>query len=166
MVNRPFYSRLYPVDKLPNKGANVRYELDDEEKEQLARHLKIPQIHKFEAVLKITGSARKAHVTGYVNGHIMQQCGVTLELFEVSFQEVIDEEFLYEPKNKIDSDAELFPEEEYDRIINNKIDIGSLCVEFFVLGLDPFPRKPGVEFTYTNNDAKDSPFAKLKQLKK
>ena len=46
------------------------------------------------------------------------------------------------------------------RSINGKIDLGALTAEFFALGLDPYPRKPGVEFVAPpGEDASDSPFA-------
>ena len=31
-------------------------------------------------------------------------------------------------------------------MIDGKIDLGALAAEFFALGLDPYPRKPGAEF--------------------
>ncbi len=33
-----------------------------------------------------------------------------------------------------------------DPIVNGRIDLGQLAAEFLALGLDPYPRKPGVEF--------------------
>ena len=33
-----------------------------------------------------------------------------------------------------------------DPLIDGKIDIGALATEFVALGLDPYPRKPGVTF--------------------
>jgi len=39
-------------------------------------------------------------------------------------------------------------------------------VEFIALGLDPFPRKPGVVFEYHDaQDEPEKPFAKLARLK-
>ena len=37
----------------------------------------------------------------------------------------------------------LADEDEPDPIIDGKIDLGALTAEFFALGLDPYPRKPG-----------------------
>ena len=33
-----------------------------------------------------------------------------------------------------------------DPIVDGKIDLGALAAEFLALGLDPYPRKPGVAF--------------------
>ncbi len=33
-----------------------------------------------------------------------------------------------------------------DPIIDGRVDLGAIVAEFLALGLDPYPRKPGVEF--------------------
>ena len=40
----------------------------------------------------------------------------------------------------------LADEDDPDPVIDGKIDLGALTAEFFALGLDPYPRKPGAEF--------------------
>ena len=57
----------------------------------------------------------------------------------------------------------LADEDEPDPVIDGKIDLGALAAEFFALGLDPYPRKPGVAFDEeeTNPEPTDSPFAAL-----
>jgi len=54
-----------------------------------------------------------------------------------------------------------------DPIVDGKIDLGALAVEFMALGLDPYPRKPGAEFTPPASDeALDSPFDALAKIAK
>ena len=49
-----------------------------------------------------------------------------------------------------------------DPIVDGQIDLGALAAEFMLLGLDPYPRKPGVEFAPpSEQDAQDTPFARL-----
>jgi hypothetical protein len=52
-------------------------------------------------------------------------------------------------------------------IVNGAIDLGKLASEFLVLGIDPYPRKPGVAFVppKTPDDPEEHPFAALKALK-
>ena len=52
-------------------------------------------------------------------------------------------------------------EDEPDPLIDGKIDLGALAAEFFALGLDPYPRKPGVSFEAPEDAADDSPLADL-----
>ncbi len=52
-------------------------------------------------------------------------------------------------------------------IVNGAIDLGALAVEFLMLGLDPYPRKPGAVFepVIAPVDPADHPFAALGALK-
>jgi hypothetical protein len=56
-------------------------------------------------------------------------------------------------------------EVEPDPIVDGKIDLGALAAEFFALGLDPYPRKPGVEFEppVEEEEDKESPFSALRR---
>ena len=58
-------------------------------------------------------------------------------------------------------------EEPPEPIINGAIDLGALATEFLILGLDPYPRKPGVSFDkpVETDDPQDHPFAALAGLK-
>jgi hypothetical protein len=55
-----------------------------------------------------------------------------------------------------------------DPIIGGRIDLGALAAEFLSLGLDPYPRKPGVDFEAPEGDApgEESPFAALGKLRR
>lgn len=57
-----------------------------------------------------------------------------------------------------------------DPITDGKIDLGTLASEFLTLGLDPYPRKPGVSFEPPGGlgvdaAADESPFSILRKLK-
>jgi uncharacterized metal-binding protein YceD (DUF177 family) len=52
-----------------------------------------------------------------------------------------------------------------DLIEDGIIDLGGYVVEHLALELDPFPRKPGAEFTPPETDPEPSPFAVLARLK-
>ena len=61
----------------------------------------------------------------------------------------------------------LADEDEPDPVIDGKIDLGALAQEFFALGLDPYPRKPGVAFEQGAESAPaDSPFSALAERAK
>ena len=54
-----------------------------------------------------------------------------------------------------------------DPIVDGRIDLGALAVEFLALALDPYPRKPGAEFTPPPEEAPpDSPFDALPEMAK
>ena len=51
-----------------------------------------------------------------------------------------------------------------DVLHGEAIDVAGYVVEHLALEIDPFARKPGVEFEYTPPDEEESPFAVLKKL--
>ncbi len=47
------------------------------------------------------------------------------------------------------------------------VDLGAIATEYFLLGIDPYPRKPGAEFQSPSaGEAAANPFAALAALKK
>jgi hypothetical protein len=52
-------------------------------------------------------------------------------------------------------------------LIGGTVDLGALATEFLILGLDPYPRKPGATFQPPGGaSADEGPFAALAKLKK
>jgi hypothetical protein len=52
-------------------------------------------------------------------------------------------------------------------LIGGVVDLGALATEFFILGVDPYPRSPGAIFEPPQNVKPDEgPFAVLAQLTK
>jgi hypothetical protein len=50
---------------------------------------------------------------------------------------------------------------------NGIVDLGAVATEFLILGIDPYPRKPGAEFTPAKTRQEgEHPFAALAALKK
>jgi hypothetical protein len=58
--------------------------------------------------------------------------------------------------------------DEPEPLIGNVVDLGLLATEFFILGIDPYPRAPGVAFDAPKpqSDAAANPFAALAALQK
>lgn len=113
-------------------------------------------------------------VTGRLEAEVEPICVVTLEPFAASVREVI--EAVFAPAEIIARMIENFaPEDDEDStgtpelpdpIVDGCIDPAALAVEFLILGLDPYPRKPGVQFpTLKVGEEALSPFAALQALK-
>ena len=108
-------------------------------------------------------------MTGAVHGELTQVCVVSLEPFPAMVDEEIDVQFApraeggaaHRPWTQRDSFS-MTDEGEPDPIIEGKIDLGALAAEFFALGVDPYPRKPGVSFeSPEESKATVSPFSAL-----
>jgi len=157
------FSYLFSVEKLPQNGTKQVLELTVDECLQLAQYLNLAEIKSFKADFNIHGTSDKVTVSGVVDAVVVQTCVVSLELFEAYVHEQIEAEFVAEKKSSKRSEEQDLLDHD-DLIINGKINLGSLATEFFVLGLDPFPKKPGAEFHYIEDDSQPSPFDRLRDL--
>jgi hypothetical protein len=51
-------------------------------------------------------------------------------------------------------------------MVDGTADLGAVATEFLLLGIDPYPRKPGAVFALPDEDATgDGPFAVLAKLR-
>jgi uncharacterized metal-binding protein YceD (DUF177 family) len=173
MTEERAFSRLVRVDALPREGQAITIEASPAEREELAQFYRLPAIAALTATLRLDpwgqGGAR---VTGAVHGELTQTCVVSLEPFPATVDEDVDVRFAPQTAANSRSTAteaaqtfSLADEDEPDPVIDGKIDLGALTTELFALGLDPYPRKPGVAFDEggPNSEPTDSPFAALAQ---
>lgn len=159
-------SRLVDVRNLPPHGSEARVEANPEECAALAKDFKIPAVRSLKGEFKLKGSARRIHVSGRVTAAITQICVVTLEPFDSTLEEEVDVDFSDAAGIPVDPPSEIHGYVPPDEIVNGHVDLGALTAEFLALGLDPYPRKPGVDFSFEGGPAeKDSPFAALGKLK-
>ena len=175
MAEATSFSRLVRVESLPPEGQIVTIEATPTERDALASFYKLPAIAALTARLRLEPWGRRgARVTGAVYGELTQVCIVSLEPFPATVDEDVDVRFApptaADPKSSA-QEAQAFAladQDEPDPIIDGKIDLGALAAEFFALGLDPYPRKPGavLEEERTNSEPIDSPFSALAQWDK
>jgi uncharacterized metal-binding protein YceD (DUF177 family) len=170
MTEERLFSRVVRIDSLPREGQVVTIEASPAEREALASFYKLPTIAVLTATLRIDPWGRGgARVTGAVHGELTQVCVVSLEPFPETVDEDVDVRFAPETgadrRSMAAEETQTFSladEDEPDPVVDGKINLGALISEFFALGLDPYPRKPGAVF---EEDAKseptDSPFSAL-----
>lgn len=190
------FSRPFLVEELlrrPDEPFTI--EADADELKALAEADGLPGISMLKATVRVARMAKMVHVTGEVRARVTQICVVSLDPFDSEIVEPIDVRFSTEtappppmsprkaealerqarrrserhepappppPPPALDLD-----EDPPDPIIDGRIDIGALAAEFLALGLDPYPRKPGVAFEAPAEPAEEkSPFAALAKLRK
>ena len=176
MAEEKLFSRFARVDALPREGQVITIEATPAEREELASFYRLPAIAALTAMLRLDPWGRGgARVTGAVHGDLTQICVVSLEPFPAIVDEDVDVRFALQtvanPRSTAAQETETFSladEDEPDPVIDGKIDLGALAAEFFALGLDPYPRKPGAvsDKERTNSEPADSPFAALAQRDK
>jgi cytochrome b pre-mRNA-processing protein 3 len=156
-------SRTVSVRHLPPEGLEVTVEPTPDERAALAKDLKLLAIHALEGRLRLTGTPERVHVEGAVRARVTQTCVVTLEDFEDSIEEEVEVDFAPGASAAGEAGAD---DEPPDEIAGGHVDLGALTAEFLALGLDPYPRKPGAEFSFEGQgDEAESPFAALRKLK-
>lgn len=174
-AEKPF---SYPieVETVPEQGLDVSISADEAARQALAKADGLPAITSLEAEFHV---ARKGlalfNVSGTVRAWVTQTCVVSLEPFESEIVEDVDVDFA-ESAAVLEATARAgslvsppgAPERDPpDPIIDGTIDLGALAAEFLALGLDPYPRKPGVEFAPLPSEGEDKvakPFDVLRKL--
>ncbi len=190
---KPPFSRPFSVEELLRRPEEpLTLTADPDELAALASEVGVVSIEALKAVLKIVKQGKEVRVTGEIRASVTQECVVTLEPFASEIAEDVDVRFAF-PAAPIPSQHReggrmsrrraqdmmdhrpappVLPTHEEDdppdTIIDGKIDLGALAVEFMALGLDPYPRKPGAAFAEMVDDevVDESPFAQLAGFKK
>jgi hypothetical protein len=160
-------SRPVDVGRLPRGRAEVTVEASPEECAALAREFGIPALRDLVGRFTLSGTLSRLIVTGTVEAVASQVCTVSLETFDTRVSEPVEVVFSDAPQPEEeaeDSPLEGAPEPP-DAIVNGRIDLGGLTAEFLALGLDPYPRKPGMSFEPIASGPEKGPFEALRQLR-
>jgi uncharacterized metal-binding protein YceD (DUF177 family) len=155
-------SRPLRVEDVPERGLDVKVTPNADELNALSRDFGLVGIDRLEGQFHVTRKGKDAFVKGRIAAGVTQICVVTLESF--SSEVVEDVEVQFSP-NAPALDDENAPLDAPDPIVDGMIDLGQITAEFLVLGLDPYPRKPGASFAFQAAEAAENPFAVLKKLR-
>ncbi len=172
--------RRFDAASARDGGTPFRVDATAAERDALATDCGLPGIDALSADLLVEREgAEGLRVTGSVVARVRQVCVVSLDEFTSDVDEPLDVRFA--PEAEVDALAAAYAarspgadddeaEDLPDPIVGGRIDLGALVAEVLVLGLDPYPRKPGVAFDEPLAAEPDvpaaSPFAVLRQLKR
>jgi hypothetical protein len=176
--NKRPWSISVGIETVPDKGAHFDISADDNARAAIAALTNLRALNRLEASFDVTRRDRGLHVVGEISATVGQVCVVTLEPVENEIREAVDLVFapgIGEPQVGADAahtlgeSKDLGSQERGDlpeELIDGTVDLGGLAVEFLLLGIDPYPRKPGVVFEATSiGEASSHPFAALAKLK-
>ncbi len=150
----PEFSRRIPVGDIPARGAEYEIGADPHEREALAERLGLVRLDALTARLRLqpVGGGPLIRLTGRLSARVVQSCVVTLEPMDAE----VDERFAmtFGPPGEVDEDEDVLEldlspdaEDPPDPFVDGAIDLGEAVAEHLALALDPFPRKPGAEFS-------------------
>lgn len=155
-------SRLVDVRRLPQGRGAVTVEASEAECAALAQDFRIPGVRDLVGRFDIAGPTSRLVVTGTVEAMVSQVCTVSLETFEAPVREPV--EVVFTDTDQLEgTDAE--DAEVPDPIVGGRVDFGLLTAEFLALGIDPYPRKPGIAFEPVQAGADAGPFDALRPLR-
>jgi len=156
----------HPVQaaSVPSEGLDVEIVASPREREAVAALNDVISVESLVARFHVRPfGADGLEVRGVVDARTTRTCGLTLEPFEEPVHEDVTVRF--SPQAPLAGGEHDVDEDAPDPLIGGAVDLGAVASEFFTLGLDPYPRKPGAAFeTKATSGAAESPFAVLRRL--
>lgn len=160
-------------DEVPEEGLHVDLVADESVRAALARTAGLRELPRLTASFDITRAGHEGlHVIGEVSSVIGQECVITLEPIEQNLLEAIDLTFVPGSSGaaaQTIAEASLAGDETEppEPMTAGAVDLGAIATEYFLLGIDPYPRKPGAVFeSPAAPEPGNKPFAALAALKK
>lgn len=167
------WSLAVAVEDIPENGLHVAIEPTAATLAALAKFAHVRDLSRLSAAFDLTRRGAKVHVVGQVSGAVGQNCVVSLQPMQSDVEERIDLTFAsVMPAGEVSENAAeghrtMADPEPPEPLIGGQIDLGAIATEFLILGIDPYPRKPGAQFTPPpTEDPGTHPFAALDALKK
>ena len=168
-TNRP-WSLPVRLDEVPETGLHLEREADATVRAGVATAAGVNEVPQLKAAFDVTRHGRDGlHVVGTVSASVRQTCVVTLDPVENEIAEPVDLVFvpasaLGPLTHEVNLGAEAV--EPPEALIDGVVDLGVVATEFLMLGIDPYPRKPGAVFEPPHRaDAGSRPFAALAALR-
>jgi len=171
------------VEDVAETGRHFDLVADAAVRAAVAQVAELRDLPRFEAYFDVARrGAGGLLVTGVVSGTVGQNCVVTLDPLTNEVEEKVNLVFVpQQPQLPVRSQRAASHDDEYDDgeaealevkwndpepLVDGRIDLGAIAIEFLILGLDPYPRKPEAVFEPPAEPAaEESPFAALGRLK-
>lgn len=158
------------VADVPATGLHLTLVADELVRAAVAALADLRGIARLEATVDISHHGDGLRATGTVSAKVGQTCVITLDPVENDVEETFDVTFApgggAAPAAAVDGNDEPVATELPEALVAGVADIGAVLIEFLLLGIDPYPKKPGAVFAPpSENDDEAGPFAALGRLK-
>jgi uncharacterized metal-binding protein YceD (DUF177 family) len=169
--NELIWSLPVAVDDIPDAGLHMDIDAPADVRAGIAAFASLRALPRLSATFDLVKHGARVAVTGQVSATVGQSCVVTLEPIEKKIEEAVDIVFAPLPVGAT-ADPERGrrrkgADEPPEHLVEGVIDLGALASEFLILGIDPYPRKAGAQFTPPEpQEDGPHPFAALEALKK
>ena len=159
------------VEDIPETGLHIEVEAPVEVRPQLAELAGLRSLPRISGTFDLVREGTGVRVAGRVNARVGQTCVVTLEPIESDLDEPVDLVFApaaaSDTPNHGSADGKASDKDPPEPLLDGQVDLGAVATEFLLLGIDPYPRKAGVQFgALKSDDDSARPFGALEALKK
>lgn len=157
-------------EEIPETGRRLELEASEATRAAVAKAAGVGAVLRLAACFDLVRhGCDGVRVAGTVSAIVRQTCVVTLEPVTNEVAELVDVIFAPRaaPHDRIaEIDLPVGGAEPAEALVDGVVDLGGLATEFLILGIDPYPRKPGAVFEPPPSaDAGGKPFASLSALK-
>jgi hypothetical protein len=167
------------LEDVAETGQHFGLVADEKVRAAVGRMAGLRDLPRLEANFDVTRyGAGGLRISGRVSATVAQNCVVTLEPLASEVEEEIDLVFAPRPAEPEAGESETAegtleksssdkPWNRPEPLVGGAVDLGALATEFLILGIDPYPRKPGAIFEPPQDvKPEEGPFAVLAQLTK
>jgi uncharacterized metal-binding protein YceD (DUF177 family) len=161
------------IADIPEGGKRFDLVADERTRAEVAQVAGLRSIPCLQATFDVARHGSNGlRVDGEVSATVGQNCVVTLDPVDNEVKEEVNVVFAPPSAaaigdNHKEDDAPVIDPNEPEPLIGDTIDLGAVATEFLIVGIDPYPRKPGAVFDPpVEEDDSAGPFAALAALKK
>ena len=155
---------------VPDTGRRFQIVANEPTRSAVCAVAQLRELPRLEASFEVVRRGRDTvQVAGRVSATVGQTCVVTLDPILNEVEEDIDVTYTSDAAGAeiAVADIDFAAEDPPEPAIGGVVDLGQIATEFLILGMDPYPRKPGATFELPRtDDSTDHPFAALAALKK
>jgi hypothetical protein len=157
-------------EDVPETGLHLDLSADAATRQSVAVFAGVNAVPQLAVAFDVTRRGNGLHVQGEVHATVVQTCVVSLEPVENEVREQVNLVFSPPRAPALDgqnaADVDPATGDPPEPLIGGVADLGSVAAEFLLLGIDPYPRKPGATFRPpAADDPGAHPFAALAKLK-
>lgn len=166
---------VHPQASASHETISVKRAASESECRAIAESLDILSCDRLETqyTLKPVGKGGHLIFKGTLTADVAQACVVSLEAVPEHISESFEIELVPEGTDEPavpEGELEILAMPDVETYADGRIEAGRLVLEVFASALDPYPRKAGTEFDWSDPKekdpgAKENPFAVLAKLK-
>lgn len=164
----PEFSRPFRLEKLGNAPVTERLVARPAERAALAERFGLISLDLLEAELTLSWRAAGTllEISGGFTAELVQRCVVSLEPVPARLEEPVSLQFTAASSKSTEVEEEPLDPDAPEPLPPEGLDLGEEVAQLLALALDPYPRAPGADLPPEATAEPDSPFDKLKALKK